>query len=80
MDIQTRKLHFIEDFLRYANSSVLEKFEQILRQEREKELEKEIKPMTLTQYEHRIYKAIEDIKEGKVKSAKSLKKEIASWK
>jgi ribosomal protein L29 len=80
MDIQTRKLHFIEDFLRYANSSILEKFEQILRQEREKELSKEIKPMTLTQYEHRIHKAIEDMEEGKVKSVKSLKKEIATWK
>lgn len=80
MDIQTRKLHFIEDFLRYANSNILEKFEQILHQEREKELAKEIKPMTLSQYEHRISKAIKDIEEGKVQRAKSLKKEIAAWK
>jgi hypothetical protein len=80
MDLQTRKLHFIKDFLKFANSNMLNKFEKILKHEREKAFEKDIKPMTLKQYEQRISKALEDVKENKVKSEKALKKEIATWK
>lgn len=80
MDLQTRKLHFIQDFLKYSNSGILDKFEEMLKLERAKTFEKEIKPMTLSQYEYRISKAIEDSKNNKVKGAHTLKKEIATWK
>ncbi|OFX17403.1 MAG: hypothetical protein A2033_17825 [Bacteroidetes bacterium GWA2_31_9] len=80
MDLQTRKIHFIQDFLLYANSSILSKFEELLKQEREKVLEKEIKPMTIKDYEEKIKKALDDVKNNKVKSARILKKEISTWK
>ena len=80
MDIQTRKLHFIQEFLRFANDSIIEKFEKILRQERKKIIEQEISPMTLTEYEQRIDNALEDLKNNRVTTAKKLKKEIATWK
>ncbi len=80
MDLQTRKIQFIQEFLKYANSSILSKFEELLKSEREKVLEKEIKPMTLQEYEQRIEKAFEEVKNNKVKSVRSLKKEIAAWK
>jgi len=80
MDLQTRKINFIQEFLKYANSSILSKFEDLLKSECEKVLEKEIKPMTLQEYEQRIEKAFEEVKNNKVKSVRSLKKEIATWK
>lgn len=80
MDIQTRKIHFIQDFLRFANTNILDKFEEMLRRERERAFEKEIRPMTLKQYEQRIDKAMEDVKNNRVRSARTLKKEIATWK
>jgi len=80
MDIQTRKLDFIQDFLKYANNSILDKFEALLKQEREKEFEQEIKPMTLEQYEQRIDKALKDVEHNRVKRARALKNEIATWK
>lgn len=73
MDTQTRKLYFIQDFLKYANTNMLDKFEKILRQEREKEFEREINPMTINQYEQLIDKALEDIKQNRVKSVRALK-------
>ncbi len=79
MDLQTRKLDFIQDFLKYANNSILDKFEALLKQEREKEFEQEIKPMTLKQYEQRIDKALNDVEHNRVKSARALKNEIATW-
>lgn len=80
MDLQTRKIHFVQEFLRTANSSMLEKFEEMLRYERKKIYEEEIRPMTLNQYEQRIDKAIDDFKNNRVTNAQKLKKDIASWK
>ncbi len=66
MDLQTRKIHFIQEFLRTANSSILEKFEKMLRQERKKMYEEEVKPITLDQYEKRIDSALDDYKNKRV--------------
>lgn len=78
MDLQTRKIQFIQEFLKYANSNVLDKMEELIRQERNKEFEKEIKPMTLDEYEHRIAIAVEDVKNNRVRGASQLKNEIAT--
>ncbi len=80
MDLQTRKIHFVQEFLRTANSSIVEKFEKILRQERKKMFEDNLKPMSMDQYEQRLDKAIDDFTNKRVTSAKKLKQEIASWK
>ena len=80
MDLQTRKIHFIQDFLKYANDSLVARFEELLTQERNMAFEKEIKPMSLKEYEQRIERAVEDVNNNRVKSARNLKNEIASWK
>ena len=80
MDLQTRKLNFIQDFLRLANDSIIEKFEKILLQERKKNIKKEISPMTLAEYEKRIDYALDDLKNNRVTTAKKLKKDIETWK
>ena len=80
MDIQTRKLHFIQEFLRLANENIIDKFEKLLQQERKKIIEKDISPMTLAQYEQRINNAKSDLINNRVTTAKKLKKEISSWK
>ncbi|HAQ18707.1 MAG TPA: hypothetical protein DCR40_05650 [Prolixibacteraceae bacterium] len=80
MDLQSRKIQFIQEFLKYANTNILDKFEEILKKEREKVFENEIEPMTLKEYEMRVEKAFEDVKNNRVKSARKLKQEIATWK
>ncbi|MEI6138650.1 MAG: hypothetical protein WCP85_05280 [Mariniphaga sp.] len=80
MDIQERKIHFIQEFLKYSNDNLLTRFEELLQQEREKSLEDELKPMTLKEYESRIERAVDDVKNNKVKIARDLKNEIATWK
>jgi hypothetical protein len=80
MDIQTRKLSFIQEFIKIADSSLLEKFEELIKQERQNTVEKEIKPMTITEYEQRIFRALEDVKNNRMKQARTLKAEIATWK
>jgi hypothetical protein len=80
MDLQSRKIQFIQEFLKYANTNILDQFEETLKLEREKVFEKEIEPMTLKEYELRVEKAIEDIRNNRVKTARKLKQEIATWK
>ncbi len=79
MDVQTRKLNVIQDILRYANSNILSEMEKILKIERAKQLEEEITPMTLNEYEERISTGIKEHKEGKITSAKSVKQDILKW-
>lgn len=79
MDAQTRKLQFIQDFLKYADDSIVEKFEELLNSLRKKEFEKEIATMTIQQYENHIHNAFDDVKNNKVKSSENLRKEISSW-
>jgi hypothetical protein len=47
MDIQARKLHFIQEFLRVADDELVGKLERLLRTERKKKLDKDISPITL---------------------------------
>jgi len=80
MDLQTRKIHFIQEFLRIANDGVVEKFEKMLQKERKKIDDPDISPMTMDQYEKRIDLALDDLDNNRVTAAKKLKKDISSWK
>jgi len=80
MDLQTRKIQFIQEFLRLANDNIIGKFEKMLQQERRRIEKQDTSPMTMDQYEQRINNASDDLKNNRVTSAKKLKKEIASWK
>jgi hypothetical protein len=80
MNIELRKLNFIQEFLKIPSESLLDTFESLLKQERERLFEDEIKPMTLEQLEQKIDKAKDDFQNKRVKTAHQLKKEIASWK
>ena len=79
MDLQTRKIHFIQEFLRVANDGVVEKFEKMLQKERKKIDDPEISQMTIDQYEKRIDLALDDLNNNRVTTAKKLKKDISSW-
>jgi len=80
MNIEIRKLNFIQEFLRFPSKTLLEKFEAMLKQERTKLYEAEIKPMTMKEYAQKVDKALDDYKNKKILSAAHLKKNIRSWK
>ena len=80
MDLQIRKLHIIQDLIRLDNDLLLDKMEALLREERMRMLETEIKPMTLVQYEQRVSDGIDYYRNDRVTTAKQLKKDIARWK
>jgi hypothetical protein len=80
MDIQTRKINFIKEFLRLDNEQLIKKLENLLFQERKKIYEIELDPFSVEEYNEIIDKAVLDSKSGKIKEANDLNKEIDSWK
>lgn len=76
MDIQARKLNFIQQFLRIKNEEIISKFEEILRNEKYKSL---TKPMSEKELIEIIDKAEDDFKNNRLKSADDLKKDVDSW-
>ncbi|GDX46075.1 hypothetical protein LBMAG24_14030 [Bacteroidota bacterium] len=79
--VERRKLHLIEEFLNISNETIIAKIESLLREERLKILEKQLKtPYSEKEFIEMIGSAENDAKEGKVISSKDLKEQIQSWK
>ena len=72
--VERRKLHLIEEFLNISNETIIAKIESLLREERLKFLEKQLKtPYSEKEFIEMIGNAENDAKEGKVISSKDLK-------
>jgi hypothetical protein len=80
MDIQARKIQFVQEFLRIADDELVAKLENLLRVERKKKLDEELNPMTLEELNEMIDNSEEDIKNGKVTEARNLLNQINTWK
>ncbi|MCD4682927.1 MAG: hypothetical protein K8R86_06565 [Bacteroidales bacterium] len=79
MDIQTKKLHFVQEFLRLKDESLIDKLNNLLKKERKKKIEKELKPFSVKEFNDLIDSAESDSKNGRLTSARELKNEIDSW-
>jgi len=79
MDIQTKKINFIQEFLRLKDEELINKLDNLLKLEKKKKFKEEIRPYSEEEFNAVIDKAEEDSKNGKVISADDLKNEIDSW-
>ena len=80
MDIQARKISIIQEFLRINSEELINKLDKFLHDEKKKIYEKELKPMSLDNFNEMIDKAEDDSVNGRVVEAKILKKDIEKWK
>ena len=80
MDIQTRKINFVQEFLRLRNIKLIEKLEKILLEDKAKDYESNLKPISLDNFNKMIDKSIEDTKLGNVVNARELKESVKKWK
>ena len=80
MDIQTRKINFVQEFLRLRNIKLIDKLEKILLEDKAKKYEANLKPMSIYNFNKMIDKSIEDANQGNVVSARELKESIKKWK
>jgi len=79
MDIQTKKLHFVQEFLRLNDENLINRLNKLLKSERKKKFEIEIKRLSKKEFNDLIDSAESDSKNGRLSSARELKNEIDSW-
>ena len=79
MDLQTKKLNFVQEFLRIKSEGIVDKLEKVLKSERKKEYEKDLSPMTKDEFNKIIDDAESDSINGRLTSAEDLKKDIDTW-
>jgi len=77
MNIESRKLLLIQEFLRVDNEDIIIGLEKILKLWQSKHYEKEIKSMSLEQLNKEIDQALSDSHEGNVIKATEL---LGKWK
>ena len=77
MDLQTRKINFIQDFLKLESEKTITQFEKLLR--KETVTNSEFKPMSISELHSRIEKSTKDSKNGKVTDIEDLISEIEKW-
>ncbi len=77
MDLQTRKINFIQDFLKLESDKIVAQFEKSLQKETQNNAS--FKPMSINEFEARIAKSTKDSKNGKVTDVDNLLSEIEKW-
>ncbi|MDO8951746.1 MAG: hypothetical protein Q7U86_03920 [Draconibacterium sp.] len=79
MDIQAKKIHFVQEFLRINDEEIIDKLNNLLKVERKNKVKKELKPFTIEEFNEMIDRAESDSVAGRLISAQEMKKEIDSW-
>lgn len=77
MDLEARKITFVQEFLRLQNVEIVSGLEKLLRKRKAELIENNFKPMTMEQYDAEIDQAMEDSKNGRMIKATDVK--IGFW-
>ncbi|AXB58760.1 hypothetical protein [Flavobacterium fluviale] len=77
MDLDTRKVIFIRDFLKLESEKAISQFEKLLKKEIKADLE--LKPMSIAEFHKRIDTSIDDSKNGRITDVDELISEIEKW-
>ncbi len=76
MNLQTRKLFFIQEFLRIQNEDVISGLENMLKARKAELYRQNLKPMSIDQLNKDIDRSLEDSATDNVISSNDLKQEI----
>ncbi len=79
MDLQTRKLIFIQEFLRLQNEEIIFGLEKMLRKRKAELYKENLEPLSIEQFNAEIDQSLEDSAKDRVIRAKDLKEEIKKW-
>ncbi len=78
MDIQARKIQFVQEFLNLQNEELLTRLENLLHTDKSKRA-RNISAMTTEEFNERIDKSMEDSMQEKLTGTADLKTEIEKW-
>ena len=76
MDLQTRKLELIQEFLKIQSEDVISRLEKILRKGNKISENEKFKPMSIKEFNSRIDQSMADSKNGRIVEAYEFKAKI----
>ena len=76
MNLETRKIEFVKEFLKLQSEELISGLEKLLKQANSNE---EVTPMSHSEFNSRIDKALHDSENNKLIEAKDLIAEIEKW-
>ena len=77
MNIESRKIEFVQAFMNLQSEELISQFEKLLK--KAKQSERELKPFTIEELNYRIDVSLEDSKNDKVTESNELLSEIKHW-
>ena len=79
MDIEARKILFVQEFLRLQNEDVILGLEKLLRKKKAELVENNFKPMSMDEFNSEVDQAMDDSRNGRMIKASELKAKIQKW-
>ncbi|MBU2905208.1 hypothetical protein KO529_10465 [Arenibacter algicola] len=79
MDLQSRKIKFVQEFLKLQSEEVISHLEKILSKETKTLTNEEFEPLTIEEFNDRIDQSLDDSKNGRLIKASDLKAKIDKW-
>ena len=79
MNLETRKIEFVQEFLRLQNEEIVSVLEKLLRKRKTELIENSLKPMSMKQFNAEIDQAMDDSKNGRMIKATDLKAKVQKW-
>lgn len=72
MDLQTRKIEFVQAFLKLQSEEMISQFEKLLKNVKQSESENDFEPFTVEELNERILKSEKDFENNKFKTTAEL--------
>lgn len=79
MDLEARKISFVQEFLRLESEEIVIHLEKILHKQKVELIDQEMKSMSIDQFNKEIDQSLDDVTNGRIISAKDLKSKIKKW-
>jgi hypothetical protein len=79
MNLESRKISFVQEFLRLQNEEIVSSLENFLQKQKSELIDADYKPMTMAQLDSEIELAMEDSKNNRMTSVQNLKTKIDQW-
>jgi pseudouridine-5'-phosphate glycosidase len=79
MDLQTRKISFVQEFLKIQSEEVIDRMEKALKREKKNISGTVVKPMTLKELNKRVDQSLLDSENDKLTENNDLTNEIQEW-
>ena len=79
MDLDARKITFVQEFVRLQNEDIVIGLEKLLRKKKKDLFEKKLIPMSVEQFNREIDQSLDDSENERIIPANELKKKMHKW-